>query len=84
MGLPSIDAMAFAADWIDGYEAENDENGAYAAEMVAWLRKTIASRERDAMVRDVLRANGVAATSKNVASVRSAAWCAARRLRGDA
>jgi hypothetical protein len=84
MGLPSIEAMAFAADWIDSYEAsDDDENGAYAAEVVAWLRKTIAARERDATIRATLRANGAAATSYNVMRVRSAAIRAAREAASD-
>ena len=56
----TADDLAFAADWLDSYEAApDDDNGAKAARVVDWLYAEIARRENEATVRKVAKHHGV-------------------------
>lgn len=73
----SIDDLGFAADWIEAYDGqEDDENNERAARLGAWLRVEIARREHDARERQVVR-QVAAATGRSIADVK----VAQRRIR---
>lgn len=58
----TADDLAFAAEWLDGYDAaSDDDNGPSAARVADWLRAEIARREGEATVRKVAKHHGVSA-----------------------
>ena len=53
----SIDDLLFAADWLDTYEADNDDisqaNGEAAERVIKWLHAEVARRRSDANIRAI-------------------------------